>query len=154
MPSTSSWKTCKTAANCGTTANNTLYLRSNAFSNRDTATLQARTAGQDQANKNTPEAPNNADNKNSNAIGRITASGKIDNRGNISSGGNIDLNTRDYQNSGTVAISQITLRDGKFDNRGGTSHFENADIRASNLDNRSGTLNFERANPSSSGSAG
>ena len=123
----------------------TLTIRSNIFANHDGARLQDR-----QAEKNT-EKPQPAENKNEEkrkgAAGRIEVAEKIENRGSITSGGKIDLASKDYENHGNVAINLFTLREGKLDNRDGSSTFESADIKASQLDNARGELFLYRAKP-------
>ena len=123
----------------------TLTIRSNIFANHDGARLQDR-----QAEKNT-EKPQPAENKNEEkrkgAVGRIEVAEKIENRGSITSGGKIDLASKDYENHGNVAINLFTLREGKLDNRDGSSTFESADIKASQLDNARGELFLYRAKP-------
>ena len=123
----------------------TLTIRSNIFANHDGARLQDR-----QAEKNT-EKPQPAENKNEEkrkgAAGRIEVAEKIENRGSITTGGKIDLASKDYENHGNVAINLFTLREGKLDNRDGSSTFESADIKASQLDNARGELFLYRAKP-------
>ena len=123
----------------------TLTIRSNIFANHDGARLQDR-----QAEKNT-EKPQPAENKNEEkrkgAVGRIEVAEKIENRGSITTGGKIDLASKDYENHGNVAINLFTLREGKLDNRDGSSTFESADIKTSQLDNARGQLFLYRAKP-------
>ncbi|VEG76006.1 Filamentous hemagglutinin [Cardiobacterium hominis] len=123
----------------------TLTIRSNIFANHDGARLQDR-----QAEQHT-EKPQPAENKNEEtrkgAAGRIEVAEKIENRGSITTGGKIDLASKDYENHGNVAINLFTLREGKLDNRDGSSTFESADIKASQLDNARGELFLYRAKP-------
>ena len=123
----------------------TLTIRSNIFANHDGARLQDH-----QAEQHT-EKPQPAENKNEEtrkgAAGRIEVAEKIENRGSITSGGKIDLASKDYENHGNVAINLFTLREGKLDNRDGSSTFESADIKASQLDNARGELFLYRAKP-------
>ncbi|EEV88392.1 hypothetical protein, partial [Cardiobacterium hominis] len=97
------------------------------------------------------EKPQPAENKNEEtrkgAAGRIEVAEKIENRGSITTGGKIDLASKDYENHGNVAINLFTLREGKLDNRDGSSTFESADIKASQLDNARGELFLYRAKP-------
>ena len=123
----------------------TLTIRSNIFANHDGARLQDH-----QAEQHT-EKPQPAENKNEEtrkgAAGRIEVAEKIENRGSITTGGKIDLASKDYENHGNVAINLFTLREGKLDNRDGSSTFESADIKASQLDNARGELFLYRAKP-------